>query len=318
MQQQKKISWLTLYRKYGIFIIIVVLFAGCALVSPNFLKTQNLINILKQISVVAIIACGETLLIVSGMIDLSAGYMCAFAGCLCAGTLVATDSLLLTFIVGIGSAAVCGYVNGVLITVFSLPPFIATLATGNVMQGITHLYTRSQSIPGMEKLRWLGQGTLFGIPYMVLILVAVLIMMYVLMRKTKFGLYVYAIGGNEKASTAAGVNVNRYKRIFCLLSGALVGLSGIIITARMMSGQPNVGPGYEFDAITATIVGGTSFTGGIGTPICVITGSIIIGLISNILNLTNVSSQWQMIVKGVLIATAVIVDLKTKRVKSSM
>lgn len=167
----------------------------------------------------------------------------------------------------------------------------------------------------MEKARWLGQGSVLGIPVPVIIMFVMVALIAILMKKTKFGTSIYAIGGSENAAIASGINTGRTKRLIFTLSGALVGLSGVVLMARLMAGMPSVGEGYEFDAITAVVVGGTSFLGGIGTVTGALVGSVIVGLINNILNLLHVSTQYQLIVKGVLIAVAVIIDIKTKERK---
>lgn len=314
---KKQISIASIYRKYGIFLILVLLFAASAIINSNFLKPQNLINILKQISVVTIIACGETMLIVSGMIDLSAGLVCTMSACFSAGVLAATGSIPLTFVVGIGLGMSAGWLNGFLITRYKLQPFIATLAMTNIAAGITQIYTNGQAVSGVEKIRFLGQGNIIGIPMPVIVMLLAVGVIAFLMKSTTLGVHIYSIGGNEKATIASGINVNRSKRIIFTISGALVGLAGVVLMSRLMSGQPSVGSGYEFDAITAVIVGGTSFTGGIGTVTGALIGSIIVGLINNILNLLHVSTQYQLIVKGLLIAGAVIIDVKTKENKKS-
>ena len=316
-RNEKQLSLASIYRKYGIFLILVLLFAASAIINSNFLKPQNLINILKQISVVTIIACGETMLIVSGMIDLSAGLVCTMSACFSAGVLAATGSITLTFVVGIGLGMAAGWINGFLITRYKLQPFIATLAMTNIAEGITQIYTNGQAVSGVEKIRFLGQGSVIGIPMPVIVMLVAVGAIACLMKYTTLGVHIYAIGGNEKATIASGINVNRSKRVIFTLSGALVGLAGVVLMARLMSGQPSVGSGYEFDAITAVIVGGTSFTGGIGTVTGALIGSIIVGLINNILNLLHVSTQYQLIVKGLLIAGAVIIDVKTKENKKA-
>lgn len=316
-RNEKQLSLASIYRKYGIFLILVLLFAASAIINSNFLKPQNLINILKQISVVTIIACGETMLIVSGMIDLSAGLVCTMSACFSAGVLAATGSVTLTFVVGIGLGMAAGWINGFLITRYKLQPFIATLAMTNIAEGITQIYTNGQAVSGVEKIRFLGQGSVIGIPMPVIVMLVAVGAIACLMKYTTLGVHIYAIGGNEKATIASGINVNRSKRVIFTLSGALVGLAGVVLMARLMSGQPSVGSGYEFDAITAVIVGGTSFTGGIGTVTGALIGSIIVGLINNILNLLHVSTQYQLIVKGLLIAGAVIIDVKTKENKKA-
>ncbi|MCD7736620.1 MAG: ABC transporter permease [Lachnospiraceae bacterium] len=314
-QQKMKLS--TIYRKYGIIIILVILFIASALINQNFLKPQNLLNILKQISVVTIIACGETMLIVSGMIDLSAGLVCTTSMCFSAGVLVATGSVPLAIVVGILIGMAAGWLNGFMVTQFKLQPFIATLAMTNVAEGIVQLYTNGKSIGGVTKIRFLGQGSIGPIPVPVVIMFAAVAIVAVIMKYTQLGINIYAIGGNEKAAIASGVRVNHEKRKIFTLSGAFVGLAGVVLMARLMAGMPSVGDGYEFDAITAVVVGGTSFLGGIGTVTGALIGSIIVGLINNILNLLHVSTQYQLIVKGVLIAGAVTIDMKTKEDKKS-
>ena len=316
-EKKAQISLVSIYRKYGIFLILLILFVASASINQNFLKPQNLINILKQISVVTIIACGETMLIVSGMIDLSAGLVCTTAACFSAGVLAATGSIALTFVTGIGIGMAAGWVNGFLITRYKLQPFIATLAMTNVAQGITQIYTNGQAVGGVEKIRFLGQGSVLGIPMPVIVMLLAVAVIWYVMKYTTLGVHIYAIGGNERATVASGINVHRNKRMIFTISGALVGLAGVVLMARLMSGQPSVGAGYEFDAITAVIVGGTSFSGGIGTVTGALIGSIIVGLINNILNLLHVATQYQMIVKGFLIAGAVIIDVKTKENKRS-
>ncbi len=313
----KKASFNELFRKYGIIGILVVLFIASALINPNFLKAQNLINILKQISVVTIIACGEILLIVAGQIDLSAGLMCTTAACFSASVLVKTGSVPLAIITGIGIGIAAGWLNGAMVTYLKLQAFIATLAMTNVLKGIVQLYTNGQSIGGVDKIRWLGQGSICYIPVPVVIMIVCVTVVAIIMKKTPFGSYVYAMGGSEKAAIASGVNTARMKRLIFTISGGLTGLAGVVLMARLMAGMPSVGSGYEFDAITAVIVGGTSFLGGVGTVTGALIGSIIIGLINNILNLLHVSTQIQLIVKGILIAGAVTIDVKTKDNKKS-
>lgn len=313
----KDINIAAIYRKYGIIIILMLLFMVSAIINDNFLKPQNLINILKQISVVTIIACGETMLIVSGMIDLSAGLICTTSACFSAGILAATGNVPIAILVGVAIGVVAGWVNGFMITQYKLQPFIATLAMTYVAKGIVQIYTNGKAIGGVEKIRFLGQGSIGIVPVPVIIMIICVIIVAIVMKYTKLGVAIYAIGGNEKAAIASGINVKRMKQFIFMLSGAFVGIAGVVLMARLMSGQPSVGDGYEFDAITAVIVGGTSFLGGIGTVYGSLIGSIIVGLINNILNLLHVSSQYQLIVKGVLIASAVIVDMKTKEDKKS-
>ncbi len=181
--------------------------------------------------------------------------------------------------------------NGFLITHYKLQPFIATLAMTYVLQGIVQIYTNGQTIGGVQKARPLGYGAVLGIPVPVIITLVMVVAIAILMKKTTFGTYIYAIGGCEKAAIASGINTKRIKRLIFTLSGALTGLAGVVLMSRLMAGMPSVGEGYEFDAITAVIVGGTSFLGGIGTVTGALIGSIIVGLINNILNLLHVSTS---------------------------
>ncbi|MDY5331263.1 MAG: ABC transporter permease [Porcincola intestinalis] len=316
---KEKKSAAQFYRKYGIMVILLVLFIVSAIVNHNFLKPKNLINILTQISVVTIIACGEEMLIVSGLIDLSAGLICTGAMCFSAGILLKTGSVTLTILTGTIFGAACGWVNGFLVTHFKLQSFIATLAMTNVVKGAVQLYTNGQSIGGVDKIEPLGHFKVAGwVPVPVIIMLACVFLIDMMMRHTDLGLQIYAIGGNEKATIASGINTRRSKRIIFTLASALTGLAGVVLLGRLVSGMPSVGSGYEFDAITAVVVGGTSFLGGIGTVTGALVGSIIVGLINNILNLLHVSTQIQLIVKGILIAGAVIVDTMTKEDRKSM
>ena len=189
--------------------------------------------------------------------------------------------------------------NGFLVTKFKLQAFIATLAMTNVVKGAVQLYTNGQAISGVEKIEWLGHYRVADfVPLPVIIMLLCVAAIAILMKHTSLGLLIYAIGGNEKAAIASGVNTNRAKRIIFTLASLLTGLAGVVLMARLVAGMPSVGEGYEFDAITAVVVGGTSFLGGIGSVTGALIGSIIVGLINNILNLLHVSTQYQLIVKG--------------------
>jgi inositol transport system permease protein len=304
------------YRRFGILLIFLVMFIVSAFLNGNFLKPMNLINIVRQISVITLVACAETMLIVSGMIDLSAGALVAFTGCLAVGVMVSTHSLAAAIVTGLCLGGLCGWLNGFMVTHFGLQPFIATLAMTNILNGITQVYTGGSAISGIGTMTFLGQGYLGPVPMPVVIMLVLLSLTWALMKYTRFGLYIYSIGGNEKATMASGVNVNRMKRLIFLISGVLVGLGGVILMARLNSGQPSVGPGYEFDGITAAVIGGTSFTGGVGNVFGTLIGSLIVGMINNLLNLMNVSTQYQLIMKGVLIAGAVTLDINTKKIRA--
>lgn len=307
-----RVKFSELYRKYGILFIFIAIVIISAILNPVFLTPDNLLNIVRQNAVIIILACAQTLLIVCGMIDLSAGFVLTLSGCLAAGVMVETGSLPAALATGIVIGGVCGWVSGFLVTRFRLQPFIATLAMANVANGITQVYTNGSAVSGIGAMRNIGQGYVGPIPIPILIMFGIVLLAWFIMKYTKFGLYIYAIGGNEKAAIASGINVDRTKRNIFAFSGLLVGLAGVVLMARLNSGQPSVGAGYEFDAITAAVIGGTSFTGGVGNVFGTLIGALIVGMINNILNLMSVSTKYQLIIKGVLIAVAVIIDMRTK------
>jgi len=301
-----------IYRKYGTILIFIGLFILASIASPAFLTEANLTNVLRQVVVVSLLACGVTFVIILGQIDVSLGSVMALTGTIAASFMVMTGSIAIAIGAGLIVGALTGFVNGLVITTFRIPSFIMTLAMASVARGAVLLYTGGAPVIGLGNFKIIGQGDVGPVPVSVAILAAVVLVCWVLLTKTRFGRYVYAVGGNERAARASGIRPTRVTVTAFVLNGVLCGLAGIVLTSRINSGQPAVGAGYEFDAITAVVVGGTSLTGGTGTITGTIIGSFIIGVINNILNLLNVSSYWQQIVKGLIIAVAVILDVWTK------
>ncbi len=305
-----------IYSKYGILIILVIMLVGSTLLTPVFLTQRNLINVMRQMSVIFIIACGTTMVIISGMIDLSSGSVAALSGVVATGMMVATKSAPLAVAVGIIVGGLCGAVNGAFITTFKLPPFIMTLAMMISARGLVLLYTGGIPISGIGNLNVLGQGFILGVPIPIIIMMIIFGITWVLLNRMKFGRYIYAIGGNEEAAIASGVSVKRVKAMTWIINGMFVGLAGVILMARINSGQPAAGQMYELDAITTVVLGGTSLSGGIGTIQGTLAGAMIIGILNNVLNLLNVSPYYQQILKGAIIVTAVILDIKTKEIRA--
>lgn len=303
--------------KYSIYVIMVVLFFLSALLNKNFLSVANLTNIFRQISVTTILAFGETMLVIAGMIDLSSGAVLALAGVLSIAVFKTTESLLLAFVVGIFVGVVLNMLSGVLVAYFKTPPFIATLAITMVARGAALLYTKGQNIYQIGRYVVFGQGSLLGIPIPIIFMALMFLCTWYILRNTRFGRALYAIGGNEEAAVASGIRVTRIKFLIYLVNGVLVGLAGILLMSRVNAGLPNAASGYEFEALTAAIIGGTSFSGGIGTAAGTIAGAFIVGFLNNIMNLLGVNSYVQQIVKGVIIALAVVFDIaaKNKRTK---
>lgn len=312
----KTMSAAAIYRKYGTLLIFVGIVILASLVSDTFLTVPNLTNVLRQVVVVSLLACGVTFIIILGQIDVSLGAVVALTGTIAASVMSMTGSITLAIMTGIGIGVIVGLVNGFVVTFFGIPSFITTLAMTTVARGAVLLYTGGIPVSGLGKFGVIGQGMVGPVPISVIILVVVLLISWVLLNRTKFGRYVYATGGNTRAALASGINTRKVTIMAFVYSGILTAIGGIVLTSRIASGQPAGGVGYEFDAITAVVVGGTSLMGGTGTIMGTMIGSLIIGVINNILNLLDVSSYWQQIAKGLIIAVAVILDVKTKSGKA--
>jgi inositol transport system permease protein len=311
----------TIFRKYGIFLVFIAMLIVASILSPAFLSPTNLINVVRQMSVVGLIALGVTGVIVSAGIDLSSGSVVGLSAVVAASLAQLPDyaaayykGLNLPVFVAVLAAcavgALVGLLNGSLVAKTRIPPFIATLGTLTTIRGLAYLYTSGRPVSDLtDDYNFIGQGDFLGIPVPILILVIMAIITHVLYSQTKFGKYIYAIGGNEQAARVSGINVSKYKMLMYVYAGLLSGLAGLVVSARIGSGQSGQGVGYELDAIAAAVIGGASLSaGGIGTVAGTIVGALIIGVLNNILDLTNVSAYWQQIVKGCIIVGAVIID----------
>jgi len=308
----KNMGYAEIYRKYGTILIFIGIFVLSSFLNETFLTTGNLTNVLRQVVVVSLLACGVTFIIILGHIDVSLGSVVALTGTIAASVMSLTQNLALAISAGIASGIAVGLINGYVITYFKIPSFIMTLAMTTVARGAILLYTAGVPVSGLGDFQIIGQGSVGPVPISVLILIFVVLVSWVLLNRTKFGRHVYAVGGNAKAALASGINTDSVLRRAFVFNGILAAIAGIVLMSRINSGQPAGGVAYEFDAITAVVVGGTSLMGGTGTIMGTVIGAMIIGVINNILNLMNVSSYWQQIVKGVIIAVAVILDMKTK------
>lgn len=300
-------------RKYSLILILVVMVVVCTFLSDTFLTSKNLTNILKQVSVVTILSFAQGMIIINGDIDLSIGYLASMSGTYACIVFVATQNLFLAFLVGILIGAMVGCINGLFVAHFKLPSFIVTLAMQTVCLGAICLYTNGQNIYQIGNFNVLGQGRVAGvIPVAVVFMLIMMVITHVLLKYSKFGRYLYAIGGNSEAANAAGVQVEKVKWSIFIVSGVFAAVAGMVMMGRLNAGIPTEGAGYETDAITAAVIGGTSFSGGSGTAVGIFLGSIIIGVLNNIMNLLGVGSYTQMIVKGFIIILAVLVDTMSK------
>ncbi|MDQ0338715.1 ribose transport system permease protein [Caldalkalibacillus uzonensis] len=299
-------------QKLGPFLGLLLLIIVLSILSPNFLTLNNILNVLRQVSINALIAFGMTFVILTGGIDLSVGAILALSGAMTAGMLSAGMDPVLAVLLGLLSGTVMGALNGLLVTKGKVAPFIATLATMTIFRGLTLVYTDGRPITGLESdlFRMLGAGYLFVIPLPVIWMTLSFIILYLILKNTTIGRHVYAIGGNEEATRLSGVNVDRVKIFVYSLTGFLSAMAGIILTSRLDSAQPTAGFTYELDAIAAVVLGGTSLTGGRGWIVGTLIGALIIGILNNGLNLLNVSSFYQQVVKGAVILLAVLLDRK--------
>jgi len=306
--------------EFGIGIAFVLEFVLFAFLSPYFFTPDNLLNVSLQASITAIIAAGMTFVILTGGIDLSVGSLVAFAG-------IVSTSLLKTglppaagFAVAIVSGLAIGSLSGAFagfcITRFNIAPFIVTLATMTIWRGAAFVWTDGRPVwelPG--GFAFLGTGRLFAVPVPTIIMVLTFIASHVILTRTRFGRYVYAVGGNIEAARLAGIRTGRVLLNVYVLSGTLAALSGILLASRMNSGQPNAGVSYELDVIAAVVVGGTSLTGGAGSIVGTFIGAMLIAVLRNGLNLLNVNSYIQQVVVGIVILLAVMLDQLRRRTK---
>ncbi|MDD1513052.1 ribose ABC transporter permease RbsC [Priestia megaterium] len=293
----------------GLFILIVIV----SILNPSFLEPLNILNLLRQVAINALIAFGMTFVILTGGIDLSVGSILALSSALMAGMIVSGVDPILAILIGCVLGAVMGMINGLLITKGKMAPFIATLATMTIFRGLTLVYTDGNPITGLGEnyyFQLFGRGYFLGIPVPAITMVLAFVVLWVILHKTPFGRRTYAIGGNEKAAFISGIKVPKVKVMIYSLAGLLAALSGAILTSRLNSAQPTAGTSYELDAIAAVVLGGTSLSGGRGRIVGTLIGALIIGTLNNGLNLLGVSSFYQMVVKGIVILIAVLIDRK--------
>ena len=323
----------SIFGKYGIFIVFFGMCVLASLLSPAFLKPINLINIVRQISIIGLIALGVTGIIVSGGIDLSSGSVVGVSCVVATSLAQAPDAslgvilkdypyllglpLIFPLLAGMAVGTAAGFINGSLVARTGIPPFIATLGMYTAARGAAMLYTGGHPVSNLtDDYNFIGQGDVFGMPVPIIILVVMAFITHTLYSRTKFGKYIYAIGGNEQAARVSGINVKRNKVLIYSFGGLLAGIAGMVISSRIGSGQPGLGVGYELDAIAAAVIGGTSLSaGGIGSIPGTIVGALIIGVLNNVLDLTNVSAYYQQIIKGFIIVGAVVLDQRKHRSK---
>jgi ribose transport system permease protein len=294
----------------GLLLLSLVLWAA----TPHFATVSNLLNVLEQSAVVGVVSIGMTFVILTGGIDLSVGSLVALAGIAFGTAARAGAPPLVAAAAGIAAGLACGAVNGALVTLGRLPPFIATLGMMSVARGAALMLTGGRPVSGFPpSIRALAHATPLGLPAPVLLMVALYAAAYVVLTRTVYGRYVYAIGGNEVAASLSGVRVRLHKGAVYAISGALSGVTALLLVARLDSAQPIAGMGYELDAIAAVVIGGASLLGGAGSVLGTLVGALLMSVLRNGLNLLGVSAYVQQVAIGTVIVAAVLVDMSLRR-----
>ncbi len=316
-------TFIAFWNKAGILLVFLLVCLILAVATGGtFVLPMNIINVIRQVSIIGVAAVGMTMVILLGLIDLSVGSVIAFTGIVAAGIQARWfggwndgAKLIVTIIVPVLAGGAVGFFNGFISTKGKIHPFIVTLGTLSIFRGITMFIGDGRPISGMTPaFRFIGAGVIgqgilpFPIPFPVVIFLVCVLAAHFVLRKTTFGRSIYAIGGNQEAAYVSGIMVDRVKIITFTILGALCGVSALILTARLNSGEMVAGQGYELDVITAVIIGGTSMLGGEGSVLGTLVGVLLIGVISNGLNLLEVQPYWQLVVKGGIIILAVLID----------
>ena len=305
-------------KRYAIGVVLILLFAIGALTTKNFFTVKNITNVLRQISVTGVLALVESILIICGQIDLSLGHVVALAGMLSTSAYLTTGSLFVAIITAIAVSTACLAISGVLIAKLKLTAFIVTMAMGFIARGLCFLWTDGQSIYDIGNYSVISTTYIGPIPLPVIILFVFVLICAFIMNQTTLGRSIFSVGGNMAAAAASGINVRQTIINAYVLGGILTGIATVLQIARVGSAVPSTADGYEGDAIAAAIIGGTSFSGGVGTMFGVLIGTAIMGFLSNLLNLRGFDSYFQMVTKGLIIILALILDnvLKNRKVRA--
>ncbi len=316
MDRINKNSLQEFLKKTGILWVMIALIIVMSLISPTFLTSTNLINVVKQASITTIIGVGMTFVLVTGGIDLSVGSIMAFSGTLAASMAVADKNLpiVVSILTGMAIGTLCGFINGIGVAYIGFPPFIMTLGMMTIARGIPLVYTNGTPIFGLsDSFNALANSRILGIPTLVYYMVVICLVGYIILSKTVLGRRIYGIGGNEEAARLSGIPVARLKMLVYVFSGFLSGIAGILICSRITSGNGTVAEGYEMNAISAAVIGGVSMTGGSGSVLGMVVGAMILTIIQNSFDIIGVNSFYQDIIKGIIILLAVFLDLRSKK-----
>ncbi|CAM2188089.1 ribose ABC transporter membrane subunit [Paraburkholderia sacchari] len=309
-QPEQRVKMSARFQTLGMLPILILICAGFALSSDRFMTFDNLSIVLQQASVNTVLAAGMTFVLLTGGIDLAVGSVVALVGMVILITSGTPGITAFAIPAGIVTGMLAGWLNGILVSRLDLPPFIVTLGSLTALRGIARLIGNDQTVFNADlPFAVIGRGTVLGVPYLVIIAFLVVVVSWFVLRRTVFGMHVYAIGGSPKAAHVSGLKVKRLLLAVYVISGGLAGLGGVMTTARLLAANGSqMGQGYELDAIAAAILGGISFSGGSGSIWGALVGALIIAVLSNGLILLGVSDIWQYIIKGVVIVVAVTID----------
>lgn len=305
VKKERKWNW----NDFAILIILVVLIVIMAIINPVFLTLNNIMNIARQVSIVAIAGIGMTYVLISAEIDLSVGSLVGLTGVIAAMAMKEGMPIAVACLLAIAVSVFCGFMNGVIHTYVKIPSFIVTMGMMNIARGAVLVLTNSYPVTGLpEEFKMLGRGYMLGIPIPVVLMFACYIIGYFVLKYMRFGRSIYAIGGNIEAARLSGISVSKNKVLIHTICGLTAGIAGVVLAARLFSGQPSAGNGMELDAIAAAVIGGTSTAGGKGRLWGTLLGALILGIITNGMNLMNISTNWQYIMQGAIIIVAVGLD----------
>jgi inositol transport system permease protein len=321
---KKNSRLLAMMSRYSIVLILIGLVIVISILTGGvFLRIENLLNVLRQISVIGIIALGVTMVIITAGIDLSSGAVVAIVSVAVAGLLQAPDAadrlfkggspwpVLPVILIGLAVGVIIGMVNGLMVSKLKIPPFIATLGMMTFARGWAFIYSQGRPRGSLvNAFQVIGQGTILGIPNPAIILIVCVVIAYVILQHTLWGRYTFALGSNLQAAVVSGIKIDRYLILVYTFAGFLAAVAAIVLTARIGSGQPGLGLGYELDAIAASVIGGTSLAGGLGSAGGTLIGALIIGVMKNGLDILNVSADFQQVARALIIVIAVTIDVR--------
>lgn len=296
-------------RRYGLLVAFAVIIIALSIACPAFLTRANLLNIVRQSSIHGVMAIGMTFVILTGGIDLSVGSVLALTGIFCAYLEHKGQPVELIVIGTMGLGALTGLINGVIITKGRVTPLVATLGMMSVARGLAHIFTGGQPVSGFGgRFSYIGEGEPLGVPVPILIFLLAVLVAAVVLRRTRLGRYIYAIGGNDEAARFSGINVDRFKIAAYAIAGLTAALGSVILTARLNAAESIAGQGYELDVIASVVIGGTSLMGGRGSIWGTLLGALLIGTINNGMNLLLIPAYWQLVAKGAIIVCAALID----------